>query len=190
MNLILASGSQERWNENNHSEYRIKQLINVKGEILIERVQRQFESIVVTNEPNIIEHCKNIFTPEKYEWTIETLLSTSKLWKEQVVVLLGDVYYSEYSVEIINSFKGEIMFFGNLDEIFAISFNNHKKVINCLAAILTRNVFDGRLWQLYRNYHGINRAIHKIVDNFTFITDETQDFDTIDEYNEFIENNL
>ena len=189
MNLILASGSQERWNENNHSEYRIKQLVNVKGEILIQRIQRQFESIVVTHNPGIIEFSDNVLRPERDEWTIETLLSTSKLWKNQTIILLGDVYYSDYSVEIINSFKGELMFFGNLNEIFAISFNNHKKVINCLAAILIRNVFDGRLWQLYRNYHGLNRAIHKIVDNFTFITDETQDFDVIDEYNDFIENN-
>lgn len=189
MNLILASGHQERWNENNDSEYKIKQLIEVNGEILIERIQKQFKSIVITINNDIMKHSDSVFIPEKYEWTIETLLSTLKLWKNQVVILLGDVYYTDNCVKIIESFAGEIMFFGNNDEIFAISFNDHEKVERCLSAILIRNVFDGRLWQLYRNYHGLNRAIHKITDDFTFITDETQDFDTIEEYNTFIKKN-
>ena len=186
MNIILASGTQERWNKNNNSKHKIKQLLPVKGEILIERIQRQFESTVITHNEKIIRHSGDVFKPEKYSVTIETLLSTSEVWQYQTIILLGDVFYSDSCVEIIKEFKGEIMFFGTKDEIFAISFNNHNRVKNCLNAVLKRNRFDGRLWQLYRIYHGYNRAVHTIEDNFTFIEDETQDFDYIEEYNKFI----
>ena len=192
MNLILAAGNQDRWNKGNDTVYKVKQLILINGEILIRRTQRQFPGHVVTHNEWIILHCDKVIRPEKYRWIIETMHSTSKHWQGQTRILLGDVYYTDQAVKTIYDYEGGLRFFGNKSEIFAISFNNYEFVRHNLERVIERcslghtYEYHGRLWLLYRRCHGIDLNNHSIRDNFTFIEDDTQDFDFISDYNEYI----
>jgi len=190
MNLTLAAGEQKRWVSD---VYPIKQLIEIDDKTLIERIQWQFGGAVVTDCPEISAKSKYIYTPERYRWTVETLLSTAEFWRDQQIITLGDVYYTKEAVKTIKDFKGAIQFFGTIHEIFAISFTDFEGVTKHLTDHVKKleNMVTypshGKLWQLYRRYNGYNRHIPKIDKNFTFIEDETQDFDEIDDLNSFHE---
>jgi len=191
MNVTLAAGSQDRWNNGNDSMFSVKQLIEIEGETLIERIQQQFGGYVVTHRPEIIEVSDLVFKPEKNRWTVETLYSTRSLWEGQTIVTLGDVYYTDEAVNTIKSFSGPIQFFGTIHEIFAISFTDYPRVTQCLTEHITKlqNMVTypshGKLWQLYRRYNNYSYRENKIGEYFTFIEDRTQDFDSVDELKSF-----
>jgi choline kinase len=125
MNLILAAGQQNRWE---HEKFPIKQLIEIDGKTLIERIQWQFGGAVVTHTPEILAKSQYVYRPEKFRWTVETLLSTAEFWRNQQIITLGDVYYTKEAVEAIKDFKGDMQFFGTIHEIFAISFTDFEGV--------------------------------------------------------------
>ncbi len=146
MNLILAAGSQERWNESPQcskgdqkivdSLPDIKQLIQINGEILIERIQRQFSpTLVITKSKEIRQHSVSPLNPKFNNVTIETLLSTKELWTDQhTTILLGDVYYGRKTIKKINQFKGKLQFFGDKNEIYAFKFDRSmNKIIETLS---------------------------------------------------------
>ena len=155
---------------------------------MIERIQKQFGGYVITNNEEIIKYSTFYHRPKRYRWTIETLYSSTGLWGGQTIVLLGDVYYTDNVAEKINEFKGAIMFFGNEDEIFAISFGDYDKIVNTLEWVIEEHYTigelkeNGRLWQLYYKLYDIDYRYHKITEDFTYIKDETRDFDEIGDY--------
>ncbi len=89
--LILCAGSQTRWNKELHPGIpEIKQLIEIGGEILIERIQRQFPgSIVITHLDAIKQHSKMLFNVEQGICTLNTLLDTHPLWAEWRKNMIG-----------------------------------------------------------------------------------------------------
>ena len=179
--LILAAGSQKRWNETGGPGK--KQLVEVGDGTLIERIQDQFGGIVVTNDSEIIDHSSFYFRPAVYDCTLDTLLETVDLWEGQQIILLGDVYYSDQAVQTIKNYRGKCVFFGTTSEIFAISFNDHTKVVEAITGI------HGKLWQFYRSYCKIGLHENCITKNFVFIEDDTQDFDRLEEYEDWMCNN-
>lgn len=199
MNLILAAGSQQRWNENNAQYPEVKQLLEIDGETLIERIQRQFPGVVVTNHLKIVARSKKVYRPKKYRWTIETLLDTEELWEGQVRILLGDVYYTDEAAETINECDCGLQFFGTNAELFAISFNDFPFVKHNLEKCVRMHEEDnqleenGRLWTLYRLCEGLKIDDHSRFapknlcpkGAFTYINDETQDFDTVEDIEHF-----
>ena len=184
VNIILAAGQQTRWT---HDPVKglpdIKQLIKVKGEILIERIQRQFEdSIVVTKTKAISNHSKMVYNPKLNNVTVITLISTYDLWKEWTTILLGDVDYGESTIELIEDQIEPLMFYGNEKEIFAIKWHETKSM--ALLMTINRLVNDirwtpkyGKLWNLYRMLIGVDFRTEKIDKYFTFVSD-CRDFDT------------
>lgn len=101
--LIMASHSGRRWKGKPP-----KHLIRIAGEKLILRTIRQLRKrgafpIVVTHLPYIQEIVPKFFVPEERRWYAETLLSTRELWRDKVVVLQGDVVYTNAVMnEILN----------------------------------------------------------------------------------------
>ena len=186
MNLTLAAGQQNRWE---CKQFPIKQLIEIDGKTLIERIQWQFGGAVVTHCPEILAKSRYVYKPERYRWTVETLLSTAEFWRDQQIITLGDVYYTKEAVKTIKDFKGDMQFFGTEHEIFAISFTDFGGVIKHLKDAVKRlneiiaYPSHGKLWQLYRRYHEYNNRIAKIDKNFTYINDKTRDFDDINDLN-------
>lgn len=184
VNIILAAGQQTRWNHDPVPGLPIiKQLIEVKGEILIERIQRQFpDSIVVTKTKEISNHSKIIYNPKLNDVTVITLISTYDLWKEWTTILLGDVDYGESTIKLINDQTEKLIFYGNVKEIFAVKW--HESMSTALLMTINRLVNDirwthqfGKLWNLYRMLIGIDFRIEKIDKYFTFVSD-CRDFDT------------
>jgi len=176
----MAAGSQTRWNYYKNTPYKIKQLIKVKGEVLIERLQRQFPgAVVITTNPDIRKHSQQAITPEHHETLINTILSTHKLWGERNTIILGDVLFM--NDEIVNKIKNcqdDIMFFGNIDEIFAVVFTDNDKMHKHL-----QQVGKGKLWNLYRSLTGLSE--HKITSFFTF-THDARDFDCVLQYLKYL----
>lgn len=187
-NIILAAGTQTRWNVSVHKNIPpIKQLVEVDGEVLIERIQRQFpDSIVVTKINDIKKHSHKWFTPEHNSVTIATLFSTRDLWENWTTILLGDVAYGEDTIEKISSQKEELMFYGDKGEIYAMKFTLKASwdIMQGISNILASPIFErkyGKLWNLYRILNKTDFRTHIIKDYFTRVSDCT-DFDNQDQY--------
>jgi len=188
VNIILAAGAQTRWNSTEGKGLPdIKQLIEVKGEILIERIQRQFPgSIVITKNRIISGHSKMVFNPEFNEITISTLFCTQPLWKDWTTVLLGDVLYGEDTIQKLHLQEDKLMFYGNKKEIFAMKFHKDLMVemLMSINTIINSKFFEkkfGKLWNLYRFFNGKDYRVHEIDKFFTFVFD-CRDFDTKAQY--------
>ena len=188
INLILAAGNQTRWNsEKILGIPQIKQLVEVKEEILIESIQRQFrESIVITKNESIRKHSFKWFDPEFTDVTIATLFSTRNLWKDWTTILLGDVDYGDHTIHQIKKQKNLLMFYGDKEEIYAFKF--HKSVqlsiIQAIHATAMSELFEpkfGKLWNLYRTLNQKDIRVHVIEKYFTFVKD-CRDFDTQPSY--------
>ena len=85
--LILCAGEAKRWN--NYLDVP-KQLISINGETLLDRTVRLLNSKelydinIISNDERLKVSNKNFFRPTKFEWIVETLLSTQSLWKNMV----------------------------------------------------------------------------------------------------------
>jgi len=194
MNLILAAGSQTRWN---HGDIiglpKVKQLVDIDGIPLIRKIQTEFaDSIVVTKDPEIIAHSNKYFEPVNSEVTIATLFSTRDLWEEWTVILLGDVLYGRNTRKLIHRQKEPVMFYGDKGEIYAIKFHlsvSHL-IIYAISQIVNSPDFHsryGKLWNLYRQMNGFDFREHLIGDYFTIVSD-CKDFDNKEQYLKYAKN--
>ena len=192
-NIILAAGQQTRWTHDPVPGLPvIKQLVEVKGEILIERIQRQFpNSTVVTKTKAISNHSKVVYNPKLNDVTVITLISTHDLWKEWTTILLGDVDYGESTIKLIEDQTEPLMFYGNPKEIFAVKWHGSKSY--AILITIDRLISDprwktkfGKLWNLYRMLIGIDFRTEKIDKYFTFVSD-CRDFDTQKSYKRYAE---
>lgn len=92
--LIMASHPGKKWKGKTPQH-----LVMVGGEKLLLRTIRQLgkwgvSPTVITHLSHIQEVVPKFFVPEKRRWYTETLLHTREIWYEKVVVLQGDVVYS------------------------------------------------------------------------------------------------
>ncbi len=193
--LILAAGEQARWEK----AYGIKQLRPVEKETTIGRIQRQIRDrglspIVVTHHPEIARTAKSTFTPRARRWIAETLRSTAHIWTERVIVLLGDVVYSKACMDAIIVYDGPIRFWGNLYEIFALSFDGSvmTEMFTAIDKAIYHAEYDGgpgKLRKVYQAFVGLDfedNEIHRDEFEEVLAPDYTRDFDTIEEWKNFV----
>ena len=187
-NIILAAGTQTRWtHEPIEGLPKIKQLVEVEGEILIERIQRQFPgSIVITRNHAISLHCKMVFNPQQNEVTVATLHSTYSLWKDWTTILLGDVNYGENTIEKLETQKEPLMFYGDKGEIYAVKWHKSKShvILTAINQLINKIGWEqrfGKLWNMYRTINKEDFRIPIIKDFFTFVSD-CEDFDNQQQY--------
>ena len=188
MVIILCAGNSERWTHNTP-----KQLVTVDGEKLLTRTMRQFpEGKIITDNQKIKEAVDNIFVPDSYIWTLDTLESTIPLWdSNRLIVLLGDVYYSDAAVETISKSEQDIQYYGKGSgkELFAITvnakglkrFKNTLLIVNSLARSDVGKEYKPKL----KDILAVNsRKVRGDVASkyYTPIDDETDDFDRYEEY--------
>ena len=185
MNLILAAGTQTRWNATEERGIilpKVKQLVPVNGVPLIVDIQNKFEdSIVVTNDQEIINNSHKYFKPENSEVTLATLFSTRDFWGEWTTILLGDVLYGRNTRKLIERQKESLMFYGDRGEIYAIKFHLRMSVpiIMAIHGIVSSTDFKkkyGKLWNLYRRLNELDFRKHAIAGMFTYVRD-CMDFD-------------
>lgn len=156
--VILCGGEASRWN--GYRGQRHKQLIEVNGEILLQRTLRQLRRysiakitvMVPKGDTNTfkryceaeveIQEVGNVQGPETPAWKY---LSSEHLWntKGTTVSLLGDVWFSDLAINaIFEPSPRDWIAFGrsapsqitgcSCAEIFAFRFSNHKKHHECL----------------------------------------------------------
>ncbi len=188
--IILAAGDQTRWNIGNTELPRVKQLLNVRGEILLDRMKRQFnDPVCFTKEKEIQEHFARCYEPEDNTVTVATLNSTRYHWREWTTILLGDVYYGRRAVKKIKAQYETLMFYGDDEEIYAMKFHESQKdnILRGIYGLVHHPRWEmkyGKLWNLYRFMNGINFTEHLIGGRFTEVFD-CADFDAIEDYYKF-----
>ncbi len=156
----LCAGEQVRFTK---VYFPPKQTIMVGGEMLIERQTRQVRErghliSVVGNDQLLLSLVENFgyhfFVPTKRRFIVETLLATREEWKGQTIILLGDVFYTEATLDRIFSIKYPIAFFGDSQEVYAITFKQRSKMRKHLRrVIMDAEVMrcKGTLRNLYQN---------------------------------------
>jgi hypothetical protein len=198
--LILCAGNGVRWGDYMGVP---KQLIKINDETLLHRTLRLLKEndksriSIVTNDDRLRLGYHNEFQPRRSRWIVETVLSTRELWEERVIVLLGDVFYTEQAMHEITKFSDDLGFFGrpgpsrytarNHGEIFAVSFSRGVAERFTQVALLTLecavNGAWGNLWDLYHTYVGMPLNSKKFESRiFHIIDDFTDDFDIPADY--------
>jgi len=168
-----------------------KQLLEVEGEKVLHRICRQVADR--GHLPCVVTHTLDspsglLFRPESNRWTVDTLYSTRPLWgNPYTLVLLGDTYYTDVAMDTIMAGPqdGGIHVFTDTRDIFALGFRQSEA--ETLGGFL-RDTLDrwgrdgvenyGRMWAFVEKYPSVVRIE---------IKDITQDFDTMEDYTDFLE---
>ena len=184
--FILCAGASTRWRNKDKPKGtpQIKQNIIINNEKLIDRTIRllkenNINDITIVLRGDILQNkdCKyiDLGSAEKASTVMDTL-KTKEHWENNIIILLGDVYFSENAIKTIVKNKDKIpTFYGRpfksfvtgktRPEIFAFSFDSKdankieksilsaiKMVANMVVARLTKDPHV-RMWQLYEHYH-------------------------------------
>jgi len=180
--IVLSAGESMRFD----GPYP-KQHIEIDGERIIDRTLRMFpDAHLIAINPEIANHPK-VFKPKAHRYTSETLLSTKELWKDVTTVLFGDVYYTDEAVEIIKK-STPTTFFTDGQDIFGLKFD--QDVSGFLREVVAKadqpDGNCGRIWEVYRLMFGLpNWPATSDMPALTFIGDKTQDFDTVEDLENF-----
>jgi hypothetical protein len=190
LSFVLAAGESVRF----QASYP-KQHIEINGETLLSRILRSFpEPTLVTHLPHIGPTFSRRFIPQSHRYTSETILSTRHLWSDEATILYSDVYYSDAAIQTINSCTAPLTFFTDGQDIFAIKVRrtHYGLFTPSLETAVSRGHLPegnkGRVWEAYRH---LNKSLPwpvKPTDGLpylTFLSDETQDFDTTEDLGAF-----
>ena len=203
--VILASGVAQRWEGIQH-----KQLVNIAGQPLLLRTLDQLAQrwdtrpVVVTHHEQIARAVSNsanalFLEPNQRRWTVETALSSREEWGDPTLLLAGDVYWTDAALDIACEFNtgGPIRYLVTQgpvgDDILGIWFRRRHR--NRVARALNHAIQHarlrgggGKLWQSYRTLNGFPLTRHHLeATHCVRIEDETTDFDSIGDYQKFIE---
>lgn len=185
--LVLCSGRLRVWEGDEP-----KQLRKVGKETVLARITRQvrdngYAPIIITWRKDIMaatshlphhqaEHCRTI---------AETWLYTRELWREQTVILLGDVIHGNETMKNLLNYRGTMKMVGNSAEIYAFTFpsSEHDKTANTLYDT-NRDTTKGSPWEIYRRWCGTEYNNRGFRENkvFQWVWDRTCDIDTPNEY--------
>jgi len=191
--LIPAAGRQRRWKSTLP-----KQLVTVNGETLLDRHLRMFQpytgDFLILADDSLICDTFDTYLPRDHRYLCETLVNTRHLWSQRTIILLGDTILSPEITRVIATDRRPCAFWGNWSDILAISV--YEEEANALTLAMWSAVRHaqleegkGKLWQAYRAYCGFELDTHTH-DNwgvFVDTMDWSRDFDTVEEYTNWIE---
>lgn len=187
MILILAAGQAHRYNG------KIKQLLPIGSTTIIGRIVAQcrehdHEPFIIAHELALLSESKFGLSPTNSATTCNSLLSTRDLWRGQMIVLLGDVYYSDDLIDRIIHHRG-VRVWGCTAEIYALSFDepSYDRVAVSLEAASKYRF--GKLRYFYKHYCDLDMDCEERVGHppenkvFHYVNDGvTQDVDSEREY--------
>ena len=184
--LILAAGEAERHNGGN------KPLLEVNGETLLSRTCRLVQPHcqcfwIVTHRTDMEDWQPLCVNPKNRRWIVETLVSSMSLWSNtgSTTILLGDVFYTQFAIDMV---------FGTLQKITAFG---HGCNIHAVRWFVDDNSYVSKRLSAERDYaekhprrHGAGKLWHWIncdpeIKVYDFC-DETTDFDSPQEHKRFI----
>jgi molybdopterin-guanine dinucleotide biosynthesis protein A len=202
--VILASGVEQRWQGIQH-----KQLASVDGEPLLLRTLRQLAErwdarpVVVTHHKPIakaVAKAADVLTLDENQrrWTVETALSSRVAWGDPTLILAGDVCWTDEALDVACGFNlgGPVRYLITANEvgedILGLWFrrrHRHRvaRALNHAREHAWLRGGGGKLWQSYRSLCGFPLVLHKLENTHAVrITDESTDFDTLRDYQEFL----
>lgn len=202
--VILASGVEQRWEGVPH-----KQLAAIDGRPLLLRTLAQLAKrwearpAVVTHHKPIAKAVARVadvveLPAAERRWTVETALASRTAWGDPTLILCGDVYWTDDALDIACSLNhgGPVRFLfteGQVGEdILGIWFrrrHRHRlaRAFNHAAVHARLHGGGGKLWQAYRSLCGFSLVRHRLETTHAVrIADETTDFDTLRDYQEFL----
>jgi len=159
--FILCAGEARRFNGVH------KQLLQIRNECILERIIRQCRDRGI--EPTVVSHhevfrnvdCR-LIVPEVHRYTDETFLSTQYLWNERTIILLGDVVYSKFAMDMVFADCKPVRVFGDQWEMFAVCFaeSHWVKVVSALehaidVAVETGVNGQGKIRKFYQSLCGL-----------------------------------
>jgi len=201
--IIMADGEGKRWN--NYTGVP-KHLIDIDGEQLLYRTVRLLkengiEDIYITSHDKRYEiEGTTRYEPKNNLYEIDRFCSCYPIWKEETLFLYGDVYYTEEAMKtIINTDVMDFEFFGrfgqreefkkNNGEIFAVKIKNinwFKNACEFIREEEKKGNLRGIGWDVYKTLLHIPYKELYLKGNFTVINDETEDFDSPEEYENWL----
>ena len=187
--IIMADGKGSRWNNYKNIP---KHLVEVEGEVLLERTVRLINELDSDSEVIITSHDKRYefegstrYEPKNNVLEIDRF--TYELIEDNVCFLYGDTYYTEETMEkIINTDTDELLFFGNNKSIVAIKVKDSevfKENINKVKELFLKNkIKNCKGWQVYQSYQNLEFDKKQIGDRFVVVDEKTIDYNTPEEY--------
>lgn len=202
--IIMCAGKGERWGQPTPKELahirRVPNLrhtmkfIPVKPIIIISEAKKEyfkrFET-VIGSDVREIDRFRNAFP----------------YLEDHTVILYGDCCYDPFDLEIIiNATPEQNTFFGRKGqnvltqkkwgEIFAVYVVDKEKFMRSVK-IVAKLFDDGHIkreigWEVFKVENGMDPAVQSIYkwDNFVELSDYTDDFDSLEEYNNVMKNYL
>lgn len=200
----MSAGKGSRWGEGS------KHLVEIDGEPLLKRTVKQAKKYckdiyITTNTEEYKTRGAKLYFPQNNTHEIDRFLSNEEIWTNDTVFLYGDVYYTDNAIKKIFSKSTKTYhYFGrykesttggkNHAELFAIRIKSKSKFKE--ACLEVKKGQNGWGWLTYRYLMGENPNItarelrewlkETKLKNFTEIDDETDDFDTKQDYQSFI----
>lgn len=202
--IIICAGKGKRWG--NYLGVP-KHFVTVDGKKLLHRTVDQFEGhsiFIVANSSMYYVEGTTLYFPAQNpkNGDADKLINSSHLWSdhERTLLLFGDVYFTDQSVQTIKERKKrDWTVFGRMNaseitgkkwgELFAFSFypehiQSLKNAINkATSAYRYGYVNRCKGWEIYRSWAGGDIGIHRQYGHFTEIDDFTDDFDFPEDYN-------
>jgi hypothetical protein len=160
--ITLAAGSQARF-DTLGAGFR-KQLIKVHGESLLARQYRQVgpELALVTRDSLLLDASQSIgfervIIPAVWRWTCETLFASLAQCEpgRRLVVLLGDVYYSDALMAQLEICNRSMAFFGNAAETWAIVSGDMPRLASACAKTIEAVKRGDAVGSLRNVYHSM-----------------------------------
>lgn len=187
--FILCAGEQTRW-----AGATLKQFLFINGEPLIKRTLRlldKWEDVFIVSQHNEFKDLgAKVIKPILRNSTSETALSCIDHLEDKNIFLFGDVYYTEETIKKILNSNG-LEFFSDGQDLFAVSvpFGSIEYFNEALLKAIGTGNNNGRIWEAYRAMFGIDT--YPMFEGcgqpfITYIGDETQDFDTEEDYTNYL----
>ena len=185
----MADGKGSRWNNYKNIP---KHLVEVEGEVLLERTVRLINKLDPSSKVIITSHDKRYefegstrYEPKNNILEIDRF--TYELIEDNMCFLYGDTYYTEETMEkIINTDTDELLFFGNNKSIVAIKVKDSevfKENINKVKELFLKNkIKNCKGWQVYQSYQNLEFDKKQIGDRFVVVDEKTIDYNTPEEY--------
>lgn len=173
--ILAADGGYDGWEGDVP-----RQLVPIAGEPLLVRVIRELgergqRTTVVTDVPEIIATGYDYFSPSQTDTIFHTLLSTRELWQGRVLVLLGDVFYTDEFYDLMFGYDGPPTCFDSFALLINENDYEHAVEVFQVLAASPGEAFFNRLW-LDGHFPKVETAGHV-------------DFDIVPYYEKFLEDN-
>lgn len=212
--IIICAGEVTRWNkylgvDKHFIEIDDEQILKRTVRLLKKNGIKDIYIVSKEDKRYAIKGTKQ-FVPKlnEYNGGVDKFLNSQELWlqKGRTIVLYGDVYFSEYAMEtIVNHNHVDWQLFGRAfgsritgckwGECFAQSFygphiKQHREMLETAVKLWHREkIRNPSGWQHYRFMIGLPpEKVDTIMvgDRFVNIDDETEDFDTKEDYIAFM----